>query len=256
MGANGLGPAQPALAIDSSDGCHQQREDFAKSKDYFTDQIVTGLATGALVGAGVGAVAGLALGVNPLKAAAVGGGLGLAAGGTSAYAKVMAEKHKDNAELAKSVNDDLTKEGQEIDHTTAAFARLRSCRFDQASFIKTQVRQRRVDRASALQQLNVEKGRFAEEIALAKQYDISMDKRGAEYKEAADTIRQQELADQQREKAALSQAEAVRMAAAVSIPNKRESFKKSIMTAETNSDIAFNLDSNKRVSSLTVSSHA
>ena len=248
-GTGGM-PAAPILVVAPEDVCGKERGDFAKSKTYFTDQIVTGIGTGAVLGTVLGGAAGLVLHVNPVKTAAIGAGVGAAVGGISSYSQVMVEKHKDEAELARSVNDDLTKEGQEIDRTTATFARLRACRFQQATYIKTQVRRRAMDRTTAMQQLSFQKGWFDQELDLAKTYRISMEKRGEEFKDAANTIKDQAQADAAKAQAAAYEAQAVQQAASVSIPNKRASFDNSIASAVAGSEIAFNLDSNKKVSAL------
>jgi len=240
--------SKPVLAIDPTDPCQQERKELATSKSYFSDQIIANVGGGALIGAAVGSIGGAMFGVDPLKAGAIGAGVGAAAGGISSYSNIMMQKHKDKTELSKSVNDDLTKEGQEIDHTSASFARLRTCRFQQATLIKTQVSGRMLDRQIAMQQLNLEKAWFVQEIALAKEYKVSMEKRGQQFKEAADTIGQQQAAD-------AAQTQAIKHAAGVSNPDKRASFGDEINNAEKSSDIAFNLDNNKKVSSLKLAQH-
>jgi len=259
------GAPQPVLISDPSDGCRLERNEFATSQIFFARQIVANVAGGAILGGALGAGAGLLTGMNPLKAGAIGAALGGAAGGVSGYSTIMAEKSRDQLEMLSSVNQDLAREGQEIDHASASFARLRACRFGAATFIKTQVRRRVMDRATAMQQLDQQRRLFAEEIAVAKTYQISMDKRNAEFQDAANTIRQQAQSDAgsaQRAAAqtaaaqtaaaqtANTQAQAVRQAAGVSIPNKRSSYERSIASAETSSEIAFSLDNNKKVSSL------
>lgn len=232
--------SKPALELYAGDPCGTDRADFARSKDFFTDQVVANVGTGILVGGVLGAGAGVVLGVDPGKAALLGAGAGAIVGGTKAYSNIMAEKHRDQAELAKSVNSDLVTEGREMDRTVGTFARLRACRFAQAQAIKVEVRSRRMTRAVALQELATQKARFAEEIALANEYQIAMDKRGEQFKEAADTIKQQEIAD-------ATEAQAAKRAAAVAIPDKRAAFARNIKSAEANSEIAFNLDSNRKV---------
>ncbi len=251
---------QPVLVSDPSDECQLYRGEFAKSQTFFTEQIVADVSGGAIVGGVVGLGVGLLTRTNPLKTGAIGAAIGGAAGGVSGYSKVMAEKHRDQLEMSNSVNQDLTREGQEIDHASASFARLRACRFGAATFIKTQVRRRVMDRATAMQQLDQQRRLFAEEIAVAKTYQISMDKRNAQFQDAADTIRQQALSDAAQvqtaaaraaaAQTAATQAQAVKQAAGVSIPNKRSSYERSIASAETSSEIAFSLDNNKKVSSL------
>ena len=249
------GAPKLVLVSDPSDGCQPYRDEFAKSQTFFTEQIVANVSGGAIIGGVVGLGVGLLTRTNPLKSGAIGAVVGGAAGGVSGYSKVMAEKHRDQLEMARSVNQDLTREGQEIDHASASFARLRACRFEAATFIKTQVRRRVMDRTTAVQQLDQQRRLFAEEIAVAKTYQISMDKRNAQFQDAADTIRQQALSDAAPVQTATVQtaaAQAVKQAAGVSIPNKRSSYERSIASAETSSEIAFSLDNNKKVSSLAV----
>ena len=260
------GAPKPVLVSDPSDGCKSYRDEFAKSQTFFTEQIVGDVATGAIIGGILGIGAGVVTGTSPLKSGAIGAVLGGATGGVSGYSKVMAVQHRDQLEMSRSVNQDLTREGEEIDHASASFARLRACRFEAATFIKTQVRRRVMDRATAMQQLDQQRHLFAEEIAVAKTYKISMDKRNAQFQDAADTIRQQALSDTaqaqtaqaqaQMQAQAQAQAQAVKQAAGVSIPNKRSSYDRSIASAETSSEIAFSLDNNKKVSSLVPMPHA
>lgn len=246
-GAGGGSDAQKAvLVISPGDPCGQFREEFAKSKAYFTDEIIKNVGTGAVLGAIGGGAVGLLVG-NPVRGAAIGAGIGAAGGGIKSYADIQAQNHKDSAELAQSINADLTKESEQIDHTKASFARVRKCRFEQAVTIKTQVKSRQMDRATAQGQLTLQKGWFGEEIALAKEYRLSMEKRGAEFEKAAAEIKQQETDDAAKAAAIKAQARAAREAAGTSIPNKRKGFDQDIVLAEANSEAVFNLDSNKKI---------
>src|SRR5262249_38254806 len=105
------------LATDATDPCARERSDFAGSKTYFQDKIATGAAVGAATGAGLGALTGLAATGN-LRGALIGAGAGLVAGGIagagSAYYNTLAERARDQNELAYAMNSDLTRETQEI----------------------------------------------------------------------------------------------------------------------------------------------
>jgi hypothetical protein len=249
-----LSPPAPALALDPADPCRADREEFAKSKTYFTDEIVTGVATGAVIGALGGVALALVTHSNVGTGALIGGGAGAIGGGTTAYARVMTEKAKDQNELANNINNDLVKEGNEIDHTSATFARLRQCRFTQAQMIKQQTRRHQLDRPAALQQLAYQQDRFNEEIKLAHEYDLTMVKRSAQFSDAAAQIKQDEADAARRQaaanEAAANQAALVKVAATKSIPEKRASFDKSVTSAESSSKLAFNLDSNAKLTAI------
>ena len=246
-GQNQLVSSKPVLAIDPTDPCRVERTDFAKSKEYFKDQVLSDVGTGVVAGAVIGGVGAALLGVDPAKGALIGGGVGGLFGGANSYLKYRAEHAKDQAELDKSVNEDLTKEGQEIDHVTASFARVRACRFAQGTQIKTQVRARTLDRTTATQQLSFEKGWFAEEIKLARESKVSMEKRGQEFQEASDTIQKQATADAAAAAQAQAQAQAIQQSASKSNPDKRSGFAKNVDKAEAEAEIAFNIDNNRKI---------
>src|SRR5882757_4320165 len=98
-----------SLAADASDPCQRERSDFAGSKTYFQDKVVSSAATGAAVGAGLGALTGLAATGN-LRGALIGGLAGAAVGGVagagSAYYSNLAEHSRDQNELAYAMNQD------------------------------------------------------------------------------------------------------------------------------------------------------
>ncbi len=243
----GQAPSAGPLALDPNDSCRAEREDFGKSKTYFTDELVTDVATGAIVGA----VGGLALGLIthssvglPMAVGAAGGAL---AGGASAYIHKKQQDAKDADELARSVNSDLVQEGGQIDHTTATFAALRECRFGQALLIKSEFRRHTMDRPTALAAITYQQDRFREEIALARQYDITMSKRDDEFQSAINDMTQHPPSTGA---PSANSTALAREAANVSIPEKRESFDKAVNTADKNSTAAFNLDSNAKITAM------
>jgi hypothetical protein len=237
-------PAGPgaSLAADPSDPCQNERATFAGSKTYFQDQIVSGAVTGAAVGAGLGALAGLASGGN-LKSAliggAVGGTIGGVAGAGSAYYNTLAEHAQDQNELANDMDQDLARESQEIDHTAVTFARLRASRFGQARFVKDQARSHVIDRATALARIAYHRDKFDEELRIAHEFGLTMARRGQQSVTAQGTSAP---------RAAPTRVAQVNRAATVSVPEKRESYDKTVASAEHGSKAAFDLDSNANLS--------
>ena len=229
------------LAVDPADPCGTQRTDFARSKTYFTDEIATGALTGAALGLVAGAGIGLLTG-NVGQGMLIGAGSGALAGGLTGYAKTVAQNSRDQAEMAQHVNDDLHREGDEIDHTTASFARLRACRFQQAALIKAQVRHQAMTREVGLAQITQERTWFEQEIDLARQYNVTMQKRGSQFDEAAAALRAKPSPD------AAKTTRLATAAASVSIPEKRNDFAKAVDSAESSKNLAFDLDSNAKIS--------
>ena len=249
-------PAGPgaSLAADPSDPCQNERATFAGSKTYFQDQIVSGAVTGAAVGAGLGALAGRASGGN-LKSAliggAVGGTIGGVAGAGSAYYNTLAEHAQDQNELANDMDQDLARESQEIDHTAVTFARLRACRFGQARFVKDQARSHVIDRATALARIAYHRDKFDEELRIAHEFGLTMARRGQQFQEAANDLRTRPSVTAQgtsAPRAAPTRVAQVNRAATVSVPEKRESYDKTVASAEHGSKAAFDLDSNANLS--------
>jgi hypothetical protein len=255
-----LGCQQPptgpgaSLAADASDPCQAERAAFAGSKTYFQDQIVSGAVTGAAVGAGLGALAGLASGGN-LKSAliggAVGGTIGGVAGAGSAYYNTLSQRARDQNELAYTMNQDLARESQEIDHTTATFARLRACRYGQAQFVKNQARSHQLDRPTALARISYHRTKFDEEIRIAQEFGLTMARRGQQFQQAANDLRTRPPVSSQGApiaRAAPSRVAQVDRAASVSVPEKRQSFDRTVASAQKTSKAAFDLDSTTSLS--------
>ena len=243
-----------SLASDASDPCQGDRAAFAGSKTYFQDQIVSGAVTGAAIGGGVGALTGLAAGGN-LKSALIGGLAGAAVGGAAgagnAYYNTLAERARDQDEMAYSMNQDLARETQEIDHTTATFARLRACRFGQAQFVKNQARSKQIDRPTALARIAYHRDKFDQEIRIAHEFGLTMARRGQQFQEAANDLRTRPPAVAQGRpvtRAAPARLAQVNRAASVSVPEKRAGFDRSVASAERTSKAAFDLDSNASLS--------
>jgi len=244
-------PAGPgaSLASDASDPCAGERAAFAGSKTYFQDQIATAAATGGAVGAGFGALTGLAATGNlrgALIGGVTGGVVGAAAGASSAYYNTLWQRARDQDEVANTMNQDLAQEGQQIDHTTATFARLRYCRFAQAWATKQQVRHHELDRATGLARIGYNRDKFAEEVRIAHEFGLTMEKRDQQFQEAANDLRAPPPASADApapRRASSTHVAQVNRAASVSVPEKRQSFDSTVASAEKSSKAAFDIDS-------------
>jgi hypothetical protein len=260
------------LAADPTDPCQNERTAFASSKTYFQDQIVSGAVTGAAVGAGLGALTGLAASGNwrgALIGGLAGGAVGGVAGGSSAYYNTLAEHARDQDELAYDMNQDLTRESEQIDHTAAAFGRLRACRFAQAEYVKDQAREHLIDRQTALARIAYHRDKFNEELNIAHDFGLTMARRSQEFQQAANDLRtrpppvtpegstsqgatSQGVTPQgaPATRAAPARVAQVDQAATVSVPEKRQSFDNTVAAAQSSSKAAFDLDNNEKLSLL------
>jgi hypothetical protein len=199
---------------------------------------LTGLAaTGNLRGALIGGLAG----------AAVGG----IAGGSSAYYRTLSQRARDQNELAYAMNQDLSRESQEIDHTAAAFGRLRACRFAQARIVKNDARAGVIDHQTALARIAYHHDHFAQELQIAHEFGLTMAKRGQQFQQAANELKTSAPVNAQGAavpRAAPSRVASVDRAASVSVPEKRTSYDSTVANAEKSSKAAFDLDSNASLS--------
>jgi hypothetical protein len=245
-GCAGGGISTPGqLAVAPGDPCGPERQAFGQSQTYFTDKIVTGAVTGGAVGAAGGAlIGGLTGGLRGMAIGAlIGAGAGATAGAVTSYYGTMAERYQDQDTLARAINADLTRESQETEHVTATFARVRECRLAHAVGIRQQVRARTMDRAVARDQLNWQRDRFTEELALADQYRVAMQRRDEEFQAAAQALDKSQAAPSSAPRtAAAPPTRQVVVAATETVPEKRSAFAASIASARTQGQAAFNLD--------------
>jgi hypothetical protein len=265
-GCTNVGGGNVGLAVDPGDPCGQYRAQFAQSKTFFTDQIVsravTGGAVGALGGALIGGLAGGGRGA--LIGALAGGAAGALAGGTSAYYQNMQQHAHDRAELARGINSDLDREITELDHVNATFAQLRECRFNAAQQVKDQVRTWQMSRPAAVAALDFERRMFDQEIEVARQYGASMQKRDDQFEVAADNLAKSDPTyvpppligvtttatrtspathtTHPTTAASLTPSQRAVASATQTIPEKRSSFTQSVNDAAQKSQVAFNLD--------------
>jgi hypothetical protein len=263
-GCTNVGGGNVELAVDPGDPCGQYRAQFAQSKTFFTDQIVSGAVTGGAVGALGGALIGglTGGGRGALIGALAGGAAGAIAGGTSAYYQNMQQHAHDQSELARGINSDLDREITELDHVNATFASLRECRFNVAQQVKYQVRTGQISRPAAVTTLDFERRMFDQEIAVARQYGATMQKRDDQFQVAADNLAKNDpnyvpppntavvtttrtthvTTTHRTAQAPLTPSQQAVASATQTIPEKRSSFTQSVDDAATKSQVAFNLD--------------
>jgi hypothetical protein len=162
----------------------------------------------------------------------------------------MAQRYRDQQTLAMNISSDLAREGEEIDHVTATFARLRACRFEQAQQTKAMMASRQITRSAGVDQLSHQKTLFDEEVALAHQYGLNMQKRDQEFQVAAASLEGQSAPEprttpeaQITRPTARTHTHQVVVAATKTIPEKQQAFVQAVSDAETRSKEAFNLES-------------
>jgi len=215
--------------------------------------------TGAVVGVAAGALFGALTG-SAGSGALIGLGTGAASGLTAGLLSTANDRYQDQQTAALQINSDLAREGQEIDHATATFARLRQCRFAQAQGIKQSAHAGGIDRTAALTMLTRQKSLFGQEIELAQQYGVSMQKRDEEFRQAIASLQpqqQQQLAAAENPASFVApESSSVRgvrpgltqrapqavVAMTETIPEKRNGFVNSVNAAREEAVVAFNID--------------
>ena len=244
------------LRINQADACAGDRASFAGSRTFYTDHIIGGAVSGGVMGAAGGALVSYLAGGNAGTGALMGLGIGAVSGASASYYSAMAQKFRDQQTLAMNINSDLAREGDEIDHVTATFARVRACRFEQARQTKAMMASGQITRDAGVAQLSYQKSLFDEEIALARQYGLNMQKRDQEFQVAAVSLERRSASESQMaaepesapetqsgRPAARSHAHQVVVAATRTIPEKQQAFALAVSDAETRSKEAFNPDS-------------
>lgn len=224
------------LSADPTDPCHQQRQNFADGQNYFARAILTKAAQGAISGAMPNLMSGNMSGVWGNVAN------GMFSGVKAGYWDALQQQNRDQQQLAQSMNADLQRESQAIDHTTAAFGTLRSCRLAQATHIKNDARAHHIDRAEAQRELKQQHDWFTEEIKVAENAGINMQKRDDQFAYAADSLHK-ENAKGPTARARSKSEQAVTISATETIPQKRNTFESSVKEAQAESSTAFSLDS-------------
>lgn len=242
-----------ALAINSSDACGPQRAEFARSGSFFSDEIATRAATGAAVGTAAGAlIGGLANGGQGALRGALAGLIGgVAAGMASAYWERLQQENLDRQTLSQAINDDLRTETASMDHAAASFATLRTCRYDQAQQIKSAAQRGLIGQGEAQGRLAQQRGWFDQEIALAQDVGVTMQRRDAQFTYAAEQLYQAPPPSYEAPQHAPARIQrdptaSAAVAATQTIPEKRNSFETAVESAKAQSVAVFSLDPSAR----------
>ncbi len=238
------------LVVDAADPCGPQRTAFSQSRDFFSQDLVARVATGAVVGAGVGALIGGLTdgGRGALRGAAIGLAGGVAGGLASAYWQKLSQAGMDQGTLSQTVNQDLRSEVAGVDHTAATFASLRTCRFAQARYIKSDARRSAANRAEAQGRLAQQRAWFDQEVATAEAVGVSMQKRDSQFAYAAEQLQQAPpaaaygSARQPQARARRAPGSAAIVVATQTLPQKRNSFGTLVETSKAQIGSVFSLD--------------
>lgn len=170
-------------ADDGTDSCRTQLVALDSTGNFFGEDILKGAALGAVGGALLGG----AIGQN-WRGAAIGAAAGAAAGAAGGYLYAQQQRNQDQASLRASIASDLERENAELDRTQLAFDQLMDCRFSQAQQIRASVANGSLDRATGQAQMAQLRERTQREIALAQTISQNVNKRGAEFDTAVETI--------------------------------------------------------------------
>jgi len=168
---------------DGRDVCRVQLVQLDSTGNFFGEDMVRGAAVGALSGALIG---GLATGrwQGALLGAAIGGAGGAAVG----YYAALQRQQGDQAGINAQIANDLQRENAEIDRTQIAWDQLFDCRLRSAQQIRQAVRDGRLNREVATQQLVEIRQRANGDIALAQIISGRIATRGAEFDGAIDAV--------------------------------------------------------------------
>lgn len=227
------------LTVSPGDPCGPQRAAFAQSNEFFTPDVLktVGFATlaGAGAGAGIGALAGG--GNGAWQGALIGGALGLGGSLLVSYSQYLQEHTTNTVQFADKVDQDMRRESAQIDKTLNNFAQLRACRFANAALIKRQYNYHQISREQAMGELEQERVWFAQELAQAQQWGVNMEKRDQQFQQATELLQQ---------KAPVRTSRPAVVTATETLPDKRQSFQSSVGHAQSQSQVAFNLNSSNQ----------
>ena len=187
-----------ASSVDPNDACGVQRRDFYDSRNYWMSSAASGAVEGAFTGAAAGALWAWATGQNVGRGAAIGAGTGAVVGASAKYFEAQQKQAKDEASLANSIYGDEQKASGEYDRVSTTFLVLKKCRFDRATFIKSEYKQGLLTAQQANDQLTDQRKRMADDIALAKKYGEKMAEQGQSFEYAAGALAKDDPAAQQK----------------------------------------------------------
>ncbi|MBI3707392.1 MAG: hypothetical protein HY246_06910 [Proteobacteria bacterium] len=180
----GFAPGFSGYTVAADDVCRAERTELKSVEDFFTRSMIQGAVAGAVAGGLAGAIIGGGRGSAVLAGAAT----GAVVGGFAGYYQARQQAAKSNAELVQSISSDITNENQQVDRTTAAFRRLRTCRFEQARGIKADFAAGKIDRDEAAKRMAKVKVLFQEDVAYAEGLGAKMGERGDQYRQATTEV--------------------------------------------------------------------
>jgi hypothetical protein len=170
---------------DGADSCRPLVVALDSTGDFFGEDILQGAAigagAGALLGGLIAASSGRGQGRDVLAGVAIGAAAGAALGGAGGYLAARQRQSADQAVLAASVGDDLTRENAEIDKTQRALDRLIDCRVANAGRIRNDVAARRITREQGSAAMARERDLMGRDVQLARSINARIATRGAEF---------------------------------------------------------------------------
>lgn len=231
-----------SLAVSPDDPCGQERATFAKSNDFFTADVVKSAGIGALLGGVGGAAIGGAIGGG--HGAMIGGLLGIFTGTvtslTVSYTQYMQQHYNgDPSGMVSGINSDLAVESRARDQTIINFRNLSACRFAQASLIRREASLGQISHDEAEHELTLERGWFDQEIAVAQHWGVNMEKRDEQFQAATSEL---EKKAPPRGRSRHDPTRRAIVTATETNPDKREALESEVGTAQRESQVAFNLN--------------
>ena len=103
-------------------------------------------------------------------------------------ASIAKSSSGDKTAMVQQMNNDLRQESNQVDTLHSSFARLQSCRFQQARLIKMHARNGQLKPDDARAQLAMERRLFDEELAKARQSGNNMENRDEQFQYAAQEL--------------------------------------------------------------------
>jgi len=146
---------------DKSDACFDERQQMAEKGSIFDEAIVQSTLLGGASGALVAALPG----ENVLVGAAIGAGLGLAAG----YLGKLQKEGLNGTQIASRARDDIRTENRRIDELIVAFDQVSACRKNEGRAIQSSFNSGATNRETAQAQMAEVRERFAEDRSKFKE---------------------------------------------------------------------------------------
>ncbi|MBF0152134.1 MAG: hypothetical protein HQL64_00100 [Magnetococcales bacterium] len=160
---------------DGKDSCRPYLVALDSTGDYYGEDMLKGALMGAAAGAGLGALL-----KGDMKSALMGAAAGAAVGALGGYWMNKVQQGEDQAVL--DLQNDMIKDGKEIDKTQEALKKLISCRTQTADKIRSDLKTKRIPRTEAESQMASLKILAAKDAVVWDRVRTGMNKRMDEYK--------------------------------------------------------------------------